>query len=407
VKTEVKVNVSTPAQKTKRKRNRKRANMDTHVRAPVSKGTIHHARPTAKFHNGKDGSVTISHEEYVCSIGSATGYNVAFNGPLNAASSVTFPWLSTIASRFRKYRFNTVAVRYQPTCSSSTPGRVGSVATYRTADAWANTVPPDMKSFVQSGSTMGNAWTAFTYKLSHKSLNVERAYYIDSGAEADPIDEPDTPGRLFVCTNGAVSSGDIGLVFIRYSITLMEPTFLGPEPVQQFGHISGNTASGANILGGTSTVTGTLMSVGGTGANTAVYINQAGSYHMLIRVTGSSINSNVTTTALNGTNNIGLVGSTWVGGEITQVIYLRTNVNFTQLKFTLFNTGATVTGTTFWLYPVSRDNYDDAAASTSHEEKEEEFEDIRNPTLSTPSEGAISRALALLSRAGVSVKPDP
>jgi len=66
-----------------------------------SRGKLSEAVPA--MHNSNGGGITLSHSEYIGTLGMTSAFKVT-TFPIDPTSSDTFPWLSTIARRFQQYR---------------------------------------------------------------------------------------------------------------------------------------------------------------------------------------------------------------------------------------------------------------------------------------------------------------
>jgi len=81
----------------------------------------------------ENGSVRIKHTEFLKDIlGQPTFTNSST--PINPGVSTTFPWLSSIAQNFESYRFHLLKFRYDPTCTTVTPGSVMLAVDFDAAD---------------------------------------------------------------------------------------------------------------------------------------------------------------------------------------------------------------------------------------------------------------------------------
>jgi len=105
------------------------------VSAPVAIGRRVASRNKPRFTN-RNGNVTISHTEFIGNLYSSSStlsYYVR-NFVLNPGNVGTFPWLSTFASNFDKYKFHKVVMHIVSNQATSTAGRIGVGVDYDSTD---------------------------------------------------------------------------------------------------------------------------------------------------------------------------------------------------------------------------------------------------------------------------------
>lgn len=92
------------------------------------------------------GGVLVSNTEFVQTIsGLSSNYGMYGTHLANPGQSDMFPWLAGIASRYEKFRFRKLSIKYKPTCSTSIGGYVMLGVDYDAVD-----VPPSTRQVMSS-----------------------------------------------------------------------------------------------------------------------------------------------------------------------------------------------------------------------------------------------------------------
>jgi len=105
------------------------------ISAPVAIGKRVASRNKPKFLN-KNGNVVISHTEFIGNLFSH-GTTLLYNSTsfvINPGNLGTFPWLSTFASNFDKYKIHKLVVHLVSNQATSTAGRIGVGIDYDSTD---------------------------------------------------------------------------------------------------------------------------------------------------------------------------------------------------------------------------------------------------------------------------------
>lgn len=185
------------------------------VSAPVARA-MRMSNPSARIRTaGK--TTTITHCEYLGRISSNAGTGLQYlSRTVNPSSLQTFPWLSTIAAGYEKYKFTRVALRYTSSCPTSTSGKVILAYDYDSSDA----LPPDVASIYNSEGHLSLApWDSALMEFPTDSI----PRFISDNSTSDPklVDL----GKLLVCNYGQLPSdpATIGEVFVEYTVLLMVP----------------------------------------------------------------------------------------------------------------------------------------------------------------------------------------
>jgi hypothetical protein len=142
---------------------------------PVARGYLSSACAPKYSSTSDGGGISISRTEFVGSVtnGSTTGFSlssVSASTPgfdFNPACGTLFPWLSSIAQNYEKFRFTSLRFRLIPSQASSTPGRVYMAIDYDYDDA-----VPTSKLMLMSNRTVQEApvWEEVRLVADAKSL---------------------------------------------------------------------------------------------------------------------------------------------------------------------------------------------------------------------------------------------
>lgn len=177
------------------------------------------------FGNG----VRIVHKELVSTVFAATtiGSTAAFSSgqsvfQVNAACGSAFPWLSSIAPSYDKYRFRRLKLVYVPMCATNSIGRVTLLYDPDSTDP----IPLERQSLSSyQCSTEGAPWAL--QQLDCALDTPEDWYYTDStnvGTATGPtnalLDQGQFFGVSYLCAN---STDALGEIYVVYDVELKDP----------------------------------------------------------------------------------------------------------------------------------------------------------------------------------------
>lgn len=214
------------------------------VSAPQANGYLRTTK-AAKFSNGRNGSCSITHREYITDIVPVTETNanvfqLLVNQNITPSNPEMFAWLSTIASRFESYRFRSLRFLYEPQCSTTTPGTVNMVVDY---DALDDPPTSKLQMMAYKGAVRSPPWFCSNF-TSDPSDFKSAQYYIRNSAQIGGGDARLYDlGRLYVAYEGpAASSVAAGELYVEYTVDLMTPNL---EPYVLSGIVDLNNSPGA------------------------------------------------------------------------------------------------------------------------------------------------------------------
>lgn len=237
------------------------------MQAPVSTAlSVTNTGPS--FRNMRN-RVQITHRELFSSLTGSTTFGLAPSTgiTINPGNATTFPWLSTQAQGWEKYRFKMLRVRYVPRCPSSNPGAVTFSADYDVTD-----LPPvsEQQLAAYHGSVENSCWREIIFDFDKSQLNIDRFVLTGQNPSGNDLRLSNVAQLYVGCADGSSTSPNTlawGKVWLEYDVELINQQVNPPiatNLVIQANNTSGLTA-GASGLGTTSfntynptgTVTGT------------------------------------------------------------------------------------------------------------------------------------------------------
>lgn len=213
---------------------------------PVAVGTQFRAsRPKIKF----DGSrCLVSHTERFGGVVGSASFSTT-NYAINPGNVFAFPWLSSLALRFEKYRFKKLKCHYRTKCSTSNPGDISLAIDYDASD-----LAPGSSVIMENYEDAVNTapWMDVVLQSTKLNLNAELWYYVRDyhtlAANLD-IKTYDT-GKLFVGVEGN-GTDILGYLYWEYEIELLTTALDFVEDPPVGGYTTGATYAGTltKILG--------------------------------------------------------------------------------------------------------------------------------------------------------------
>jgi len=242
-----------------------------------------------RFRPAPNGGTIITHTEYVTTISGSTTF-VAGRYPINPGLTGLFPWLSTIAGSYDRYKFKALHFYYVPAVATSVSGRIALAFAFD-----ANQTAPTNSQ--QIFSITPNEETTYWSDL-HLDCGTDRKiYYVRTFGTDSTILQSATNspalnrdlnvtdmGVLFVGTNYG-NTANVGELYVAYEVELMNPT---ASPYPLVGQIRNTTTAAiANVFPATSaTILAGNVLAAITTANT-IAILASGTYLLTIWITGT------------------------------------------------------------------------------------------------------------------------
>jgi len=221
------------ARKRRSRRRSKKQAIQMEARAPMralpAPGGLSRRNPTAsqrmsapvamgsrirQSYSGLD-TYRVKHEEYISDINGSVNFSVR-KYRINAADIFCFPWLSSLAPNFEKYRFSKLEFKLKPQAPSTKPGVVMLAFDYDPTDA----PPPTKAAMMQyDDATRVNSWS----EVSMKFKPVGDKYTATSQSPDASQQRLEDAASLFVATQAQDDSAAITELWVSYVVELKTP----------------------------------------------------------------------------------------------------------------------------------------------------------------------------------------
>lgn len=199
------------------------------------------------------GEVTITHREFVGTIWTtnekeedrthctrkmrgASGSEINFPQWVNPTNPLLFPWLSTLAHNWQQFRMNALAFEYKSTSGGTVSGEnplIGQILMAVDYNPQSSTLGVTKTSYLENFeySMRGKPSTDFVYPIDCSDTQVNK--YSTTNYTGDGGDRRfEKIGTMYCDVSGTsiqsgtgspVKKGDLGKLFVTYSITLSKP----------------------------------------------------------------------------------------------------------------------------------------------------------------------------------------
>jgi len=248
-------------------------------------------------------SVVLRHREFIGSINGSVGFTVQKNLVINPGLPASFPWLSSIASRFQEYDIKGMVFHYVPTSGTfnGTSAALGSVmiqTSYRVSDS-APSSKLEMMNEYWSNEVVPFETMAHPIECDPKE-NPFNIHYVRNvpvpGSEPLMYDV----GRTFVATQGQASTDQLGDLWVTYEVELKKPLIASPalaSPAYYGASYTGPTS--ASFFGTPATSAGNLP-VSANVKTVTIQPGNAGPFLLVAQIYGTNL-SHATQLSWSGT----------------------------------------------------------------------------------------------------------
>lgn len=270
------------------------------VSAPASKGVRMNMsnRPTMR---ASGGSIIVHHKELMGSVVTSSSTNTyqCDSYVVNPGKSATFPWLSTLAGNFEKYRIVKLAISYVSNQPTTVAGKIGIGIDYDSTDP----LPADRQEFFSlTHHQECSVWDSITFNVPVQG----GIKFVNSHTTTDSklIDF----GQLLVFSDQyATASTSVGDLIVEYIVELMDPQ----QAIYNTMAVTGANAADVSSL----TITGPVLAVRTSSTSTTVLELSFGTGYYYISswvydVTANTPTCTVTVLSGYGSGTTGGVGDT-------------------------------------------------------------------------------------------------
>lgn len=258
--------------------NRPLALMDTMAVPAAYSNTI---RNTAPRFRSVSGRYAIANREFATVVRSSVEYSV-LQFTIQPGVSPAFKWLSKIANTHQKYRFTKLKFTYSPVCSTSTVGEISMAYALDPLDP----TPQGMNELAQYPTVVStNVYrdVSLTVDCSKSEFLFTRSGNVTS-TDLKTYDF----GQLFVASDLAVASTNIGRLWVDYEIELSTPK-AAECPA---GIISQQGTGDAYFFGAPTPIPGTTATVQASFTGTfRVNFTTVGIYFLSVSLIQDGVNS--------------------------------------------------------------------------------------------------------------------
>lgn len=201
--------------------------------------------------------VTVSKREYIRDVSTATDFS-AIHLPVNPGMKATFPWLSTLAPCFQKYKFRALAfdfVSTSATAVASTNTALGTVGAVVMVDPADSNLESKMQAENYTGCRSAVPSRSFITCLECDRKDAPyRWYWVRSGAPTTerPLVSTDE-GKFCFFSQGAQAASTAGELWVTYTVDLIMASLPDGGIVAYTDEIYGTSADTTNPLGTTAT----------------------------------------------------------------------------------------------------------------------------------------------------------
>nr|UUW21075.1 MAG: coat protein [Guiyang tombus-like virus 2] len=163
---------------------------------------------------GKDSPIVFKNVERIGSVMGSVGFGVVLAYDINPGLVATFPWLSTIARQFDKYKVKKLVFRYKNVKGTAASGNITMAADYDVIDAAPTTAGQitQMTDYVD-----GAPWTQFS--LSTKSWAAGPLFVREGPLVGVDMRNHDAC-KVYVACEGCADTSLHGYVEVEYEIEL-------------------------------------------------------------------------------------------------------------------------------------------------------------------------------------------
>lgn len=335
-----KANSAAPRRARKPRNTKKRLGSSTTYSAPVAIGRTIRSNAASVSNVGSKGSIVVRHREYFQDLTLAVAFNGLgpINQPVNPGNTILFPWLSHIARNYESYRFRHLEVCYEPSCSTSTAGKVLMAFDYDCSDN-----PPMSKQVMMAfrGAVSAVPWQEATLMLNKTdSGTLGERRFVKAGTLQTATDRKTYDvAQLYIFSAGATTETVVGEIYVEYEVEFITPQ-MDSEP-ESAKITSGGVVSPGNIWGSIPNVLGPVIT---SVANNRFDFAEIGQYLFDTRLTGTGIGTLI---ASPGGGCVSTLEEALVNTGSTQGSFLH-SVNVTELPswITFNNDASAVSGAT-------------------------------------------------------------
>jgi hypothetical protein len=235
---------------------------------------------------------------------------------LNPGVAAIFPWLSSVAQRYEKYRFRSLSFDYHTRAATSQVGTVGMVFDF---DAQDPAPTSQMMALTYHDKVADSPWKDMCLRTDLAQGDRMPVRYTRAGQPSGSFDlKTFDLGNLHIFTDGVAASTNLGLLEVNYSVDLFTPQIQDPVG----GYVYNNAGLDATHLIGTvsSFVPDAQALLPGVASATNTFtFNQAFDGLLAYNIQGTVLSANLDPHAA-GSGALSSTGTSVVNAAGTQVV---------------------------------------------------------------------------------------
>lgn len=189
--------------------------------------------PVFSSARSEDGSLTVSHKEYICDIQGSTALSpfTLQNYLVNPGNPMLFPWLAQIAQNYDEYKFHGLIFHFRSTSTdnSTANSQLGTIIIAANYNSSAPNFLNKQQMMEYAGATSVKISEDLQFGIEcnpNKSANNPIEYVAPNGVA--PVGEDAKSymiANLQIAVNATQQSGQIGELWCSYKVTLRKPKY--------------------------------------------------------------------------------------------------------------------------------------------------------------------------------------
>jgi hypothetical protein len=235
--------------------------------------------------------------EFLGNVSGTIAFALSVAYAINPGLAATFPWLSSVAQSWERYRFRKLVFHYITRTGNATAGTVLFAPDYDSADAQPATeqIAADYTDADECPPYANPETGHYSFPLNCARMNaMVKEHFIRTGALAANLDiKTYDAANAYFFTVDSVDTAKWGKVWVEYEVDLFTPQLPSAGAAAISGGLvtSGGTLTAANPLGTTPTLDASAVgvSIASAGAASVVTLQTPGDYLVSAYFTGTSV----------------------------------------------------------------------------------------------------------------------
>jgi hypothetical protein len=194
---------------------------------------------------GAAGDITVEKCEFVQTVIGSVALNV-LPFTINPGNPILFSWLSTLSTRYEKYRFDRLSFELKSRCPTTVTGTQVLSIDYDASDASPTTM---IQARGNRAAVADSPWKALTLSCIREDINDVRFIRTGAALPASTDVKLYDCGNLYVIREGQADTAVISELLVSYRVHLISPQLDGQSGLSQ--EIGATTGLTANALFGT------------------------------------------------------------------------------------------------------------------------------------------------------------